>query len=189
MSDVIVAAGCPVVVDDCTATVIEAHGDTIVAPVQPVLVVEFGGPQGPPGLQGEQGLQGLQGEQGEPAAVATEAIEASEALAAGDLVNVYDNAGTPNCRKADASAVNAGKRAHGFVLSAVLSGATATVYFGDPDTAVAGLTSGPQFLSATVPGEATTVIPTGTGQFVQPVGVAVGATVLIFTPEPGYILA
>ena len=54
----------------------------------------------------------------------TAAITASEALSAGDLVNVW-NSGGPKVRKADAT--TAGKRAHGFVLSAVANGATATV--------------------------------------------------------------
>lgn len=121
----------------------------------------------------------------------TEPIVASEALAAGDLVNVYDNAGSANCRKADASAAAGAKRAHGFVLASVISSGTATVYFGDPNTAVTGLTSGTQFLSASTPGKSVSVgsIPTGSGQLVQQVGVAVGATVLVFAPNTGYILA
>lgn len=119
----------------------------------------------------------------------TAVVLASEALAAGDLVNIYDNSGTANVRKADASAANAGKRAHGFVLASVLSASSATVYFGDPDTACTGLTSGRQFLSATTPGKSTATAPVGSGNLVQGVGVAVGATVLIFEAEQGYVLA
>ena len=54
----------------------------------------------------------------------TRSIQASEALSAGDLVNIHDVSG-PRIRKADATA--AGKEAHGFVLSAISSGASGTV--------------------------------------------------------------
>lgn len=57
----------------------------------------------------------------------TAVIVASEALAAGDLVNIWNDGGTAKVRKADASV--AGKEAHGFVLAAVSNAANATVYF------------------------------------------------------------
>ena len=76
----------------------------------------------------------------------TQAIVASEALAAGDFVNVYDNASTPNCRKANAT--DSTKPAHGFVLSAVAAAGTATVYFRGTNNQVAGLTAGTYVLSA-----------------------------------------
>lgn len=66
----------------------------------------------------------------------TKIIVASEALAAGALVNVYDNAGVPNARNADATV--AGKEAVGFVLAAVASGANATVYFEGTITGLTG---------------------------------------------------
>lgn len=117
----------------------------------------------------------------------TASVVSSESLAAGDLVNVYNNAGTANVRKADASTT--GKEAHGFVLAAVTSPAAALVYFpGDEDTAVTGLTPGPQFLSATTPGKCTTTVPTGSGQTVQKVGTATSATNLIFEPMLSYVL-
>lgn len=116
----------------------------------------------------------------------TATIAASEALAAGDLVNVWNSSGA-KVRKADAS--SAGKEAHGFVLAAVSSGANATVYFEGTDTQVTGLTPGAQFLSATTPGQATNVAPSGTGQVVQRVGFAVGATALNFQSQPPIVLA
>ncbi len=100
-------------------------------------------------------------------------ITASEALAAGDLVNVWNSSGA-KVRKADASV--AGKEAHGFVLSAVLSSGAALVYFEGSNTQVSGLTPGPQFLSASTPGLATATAPSGSGNIVQRVGVATGAT-------------
>lgn len=116
----------------------------------------------------------------------TASIVSSENLAAGDLVNIYSNAGTANVRKADASTT---KPAHGFVLSAVTSPAAAVVYFDDFDTAVTGLTPGVQYLSDTTPGKSTTVVPTGAGHIVQQVGVAVTATSLMFETRDYYVLA
>ena len=81
----------------------------------------------------------------------TATIAASEALAAGDLVNIYNNAGTANVRKADGS--TSGKDAHGFVISAVLSLGNATVYFEGSNTQCTSLTPGVQFLSGTVAGD------------------------------------
>ena len=57
----------------------------------------------------------------------TATVQASEALAAGDVVNIWNNAGAFRVRKADATV--AGKEAHGFVLASVLLGANALVYF------------------------------------------------------------
>lgn len=116
----------------------------------------------------------------------TAAIVASEALAAGDLVNVWNNSGTANVRKADAS--TAGKEAHGFVLSAVASGSTATVYFEGTNTQMTGLTPGRQYLSTT-PGKCSATAPTGSGQVVQVVGFAISATAMNFQCELPITLA
>jgi hypothetical protein len=115
----------------------------------------------------------------------TKAIVASEALAAGDMVNVWNSTGA-KVRKADASV--AGKEAHGFVLAAVASSGTATVYFEGPNTQVTGLTPGSQFLSTT-PGLATAIAPTGSGNVVQRVGFAVAATEMNFQSQPPIVLA
>ena len=103
---------------------------------------------------------------------------ASEAIAAGDFVNVYSNAGTINIRKADATAP--AKFANGFVLSAVASSGTGTVYYGNLNTAQTGLTIGVlHYLSATTPGKATATAPTGTGQIVQQLGTAKSGSELL----------
>ena len=106
----------------------------------------------------------------------TSTITASEALAAGDLVNVYDSTGA-KCRKADAS--TAGKEAHGFVLASVLNNGAATVYFEGGNTQVTGLTPGKQYLSTT-PGLCAVAAPSASGNVVQRVGIATSATVLNF---------
>lgn len=116
----------------------------------------------------------------------TATITASEALAAGDLVNIWNSTGA-KVRKADASV--AGKEAHGFVLAAVLSAAAATVYFEGTDTQVTGQTPGPVFLSASTPGLATATAPSGTGQVVQRVGFATSATAINFQSQPPVVLA
>jgi hypothetical protein len=108
----------------------------------------------------------------------TASIVASENLAAGDLVNVWNNASAFNVRKADGS--TAGKEAHGFVLAGVSSAASATVYFEGSNTQCTGLTAGIQFLSATTPGKTTTTAPSTAGQVAQVVGFATSATTLNF---------
>ncbi|MGX5777505.1 hypothetical protein [Methylorubrum zatmanii] len=68
-------------------------------------------------------------------------VPASEALAAGAQVNLWSNGGVLSARNADASAANGGKRSDGFVIGAVSSGASATVYrSGGPNTGLSGLT-------------------------------------------------
>lgn len=105
-------------------------------------------------------------------------IEASEALAAGDMVNIYAG---PLCRKADASAVNAGEIAHGFVLNNVTSGADATIYFEGTNDQVSGLTPGTTYaLSHTTPGGVVALgsATTTPGHSLQVVGVATSASSL-----------
>lgn len=115
----------------------------------------------------------------------TATITASEALAAGDLVNVWNSSGA-KVRKADAT--TAGKEAHGFVLASVSSGATATVYFEGTNTSVSGLTPGVQYLGTTAGGSVGTA-PSGSGNAVQRVGFATSATSLNFQSQPPVVLA
>lgn len=115
----------------------------------------------------------------------TATITASEALAAGDFVNVWNSTGA-KVRKADAT--TSGKEAHGFVLSAVASGAAATVYFEGTNTSVTGRTPGPQFL-ATTAGTATSTAPSGAGNVVQRIGVATSTTAINFEANQPIVLA
>lgn len=117
----------------------------------------------------------------------TASIVASEALAAGDLVNIWNNGGTANVRKADASV--AGKEAMGFVLTAFASAATATVYFEGTNTQVTGQTPGRAYLSATTAGKSTATAPSAAGQVVQVVGYCTSATALNFQSELPITLA
>lgn len=115
----------------------------------------------------------------------TAVVTASEALAAGDLVNIWNSTGA-KVRKADAT--TAGKEAHGFVLAAVLSSGAATVYFEGSDTGVTGLTPGVQYLSTTA-GIASGTAPSGSGNVVQRVGFATSATSLNFQSNAPVVLA
>lgn len=105
----------------------------------------------------------------------TASLEASENLAAGDFVNVWDDAGTTKVRKANAGAI--GTRAHGFVLAAVTSGQNGLVYFEGNNNQVTGLTGGTNlFLSESTSGESTGTAPTGSGDIVQSLGISTSAT-------------
>jgi hypothetical protein len=110
----------------------------------------------------------------------TQTVVASEALSGGDFVNVFDNAGTPNVRKADA---DNNRPASGFVLSAVASAANATVYRSGSNTALTGLTAGTYYYLGVTAGAVSTGVPALSGNnLVQGLGYAVSATAIAFQP-------
>lgn len=107
----------------------------------------------------------------------TKTITASEALSAGDYVNVHNSTGL-KVRKADASSPS--KQAHGFVLAAVSNGASATVYYGNINNVLTGLTVGDElYLSGTTPGGVTATPPSTAGHIVQRLGVATATTEML----------
>lgn len=116
----------------------------------------------------------------------TAVIDASEGLAAGDWVNIWDDAGTAKVRKADATA--AGKEVHGFVLAAVTNWNPATVYFEGTNTQVTGQTPGPVWLQTTA-GAGGATAPSASGNLVQQVGVALSATSVNFERGMPVVLA
>ena len=115
----------------------------------------------------------------------TAALEAFGALAAGDLVNVFNDSGVMRVRKADASSGVA--PANGFVLEAYLATETATVYFSGLIGSLSGLTPGPHFLSTT-PGASNQVAPAVSGNIVQRIGVALNSTTVFFNPQDPILL-
>lgn len=115
----------------------------------------------------------------------TSIIVTSEALSAGDWVNIHNSTGA-KARKADASSV--GKEAHGFVLSAFASGASATVYFEGTNNQVTGQTAGVVFLSTT-PGIGSATAPSAAGNIVQRIGFATGTTSVNFQSNDPILLA
>lgn len=117
-------------------------------------------------------------------------VPASEALAAGDQVNLWLNAGVLSARKADATAASAGKRADGFVQSAVASGASATVYRnGGQNTGLTGLVIGTDYYLGAA-GAVTPTQNTTSGQTDQYIGKASAANVLDqLPPQPPVVNA
>lgn len=115
---------------------------------------------------------------------ATVSIVASENLSAGDFVNIYDNAGTVNCRKADNTN---GRPANGFVLSAVTATQSATVYLSGQNTQLSSLTRGANYFLGTG-GGVTTTAPSTTGYVIQYLGRAYATTAISFN-DNGYAIA
>lgn len=125
-----------------------------------------------------------------PTGVAPEVVTmvASEALSSGNWVNIYNNAGTRNCRKADASN-DYTKQAHGFVTAAVASSGTATVYLEGINSAVIptdGTTAGDVFLSTA--GACTLAAPTTAGYWNQLLGVYMPGSGVQFSHKVGCTL-
>jgi hypothetical protein len=120
-------------------------------------------------------------------AVDSKSITASENLAAGNLVNVWDDSGTVKVRKADAT--TAGKEANGYVLAGVSSGAAATVYFEQLITGLTSLTLGATYYLHTTAGGISTTAPCRSGNVVQRIGRAISATELLFQPSAPITLA
>lgn len=117
----------------------------------------------------------------------TISILTSENLSAGNVVNIWNNAGTANVRKADASN---GRLANGFVLAGTTSGQNATVYLEGTVTGVSGLTAGAKvFLSATTAGTVTNTAPSTAGQTLQQIGYALSTSSFTFSPSPEITLA
>ena len=111
-------------------------------------------------------------------------IVTSENLTAGNLVNIYDNSGTPTARNADASN---GRLATGFVLAGTTSPAQATVFFEGTITGLMGLTSGLMYLGVAGGASATPVSTSGYSS--QQIGTAISATEIIFQPLTAITLA
>jgi hypothetical protein len=106
----------------------------------------------------------------------------SDAVVPGQLVAVYNNAGTFTARLA--SAANNTKQAVGFTVEAVAIGGTSSIILLGSNPYLSGLTLGSQYyLSDVTAGAITAIKPVGAGKIVQPVGFAVSATELQFYPN------
>ena len=118
----------------------------------------------------------------------TQAV-ASEALGAGKYVQYHNNAGVFSARLADNSN---GRQADGFVLAAVASAATATVYPLDGTNAQqTGLTIGSRYWLGTAGGVTDTPLDetdvANANKISQYLGVAKSATELV-TDDDGYVV-
>ena len=113
---------------------------------------------------------------------------ATEPLAAGDLVNLYNQAGSIAVRKADAT--TEGKECSGFVKAAVANGAVATVYTsGNVLSGLTGLTPGARQFLHKVSGLRVETPPSSAGNIVQMLGIASSATSMVFEPEEPITIA
>jgi hypothetical protein len=118
----------------------------------------------------------------------TEAVLASESLTTGDLVQIWDDGGTPKVRRADATAINKFSTV-GFVLNNFALGETALVYFDGRITGLTGLTIGERYYTSETPGQITLTAPTTNEALVQAIGRALTATSLTFEKSVGIVLA
>jgi hypothetical protein len=102
---------------------------------------------------------------------------ASEDLSAGDYVNLHLST-TLKGRKADNSN---GRQADGFVLAAVSTGASGTLYTDGANSGVTGLTVAARYFLGTSGGVTATVPAAGSNVIIQPLGIAKSATELVNT--------
>ncbi len=117
----------------------------------------------------------------------TKSLVTSENLSAGNLVNVYDNGGTPTARKADGTAE--GKECYGFVLAGTTSPAAATVYLSGTITGLTSLTPGARYYLDATAGAATATPLSTSGNVSQFIGVAISATEISFDADEPITLA
>lgn len=113
----------------------------------------------------------------------TVSAPASEALTAGAFVNLFDNNGALGARLADNSN---GRPAHGYVNSAVVSGAAATINrLNTVNANRSGLTAGKEYWLGTAGGVIVTALDpadaANVGKVDQYLGVAKSATELVTT--------
>lgn len=127
----------------------------------------------------------------DPSMIQGESVEsfvAFEAIAAGDLVNVFDDGGTAKVRKA----TNTGEatRAHGFAPSSILITATGDIYMWSATIAgLSGLTVGGRYVLGTAGGVLiASSSPTADSTIVQQVGVAKTTTVFEFNADMTVII-
>lgn len=112
-------------------------------------------------------------------------LPTSEDLAAGKLVNVFDDSGTVKVRLASKSQ---SRPADGYVKAGFLTGADATVYLEGINNQLAGLSPGDVWLGDA--GDVTQTPPaSGSGGIAQLVGTAFSATELDFEKEQPIALA
>lgn len=113
-------------------------------------------------------------------------MTASEDLAAGNFVNIHASTGA-KIRKADAD--DDTRPVHGFVPVAILNTASGVVILpGRKLSGLSGLTAGAVHYLSTTGGAITDTPPSGAGNLVQEVGVAISATELLFNPKMGITL-
>lgn len=112
---------------------------------------------------------------------------ASESITAGNIVNLWDDAGTLSVRKADSSN---GRRACGFVKESKSTGQSVSVFMEGSITNVTSVVPGqPYFLSEVTAGEITDTAPTTSGYMSQEIGYGTSTSSVSFEPQTPITLA
>lgn len=111
----------------------------------------------------------------------TTSLPTSDNLTIGDVVRIFDNAGTSTAGLADATSYD--NRAEGYVLANTTAPGVAVVYLDGIITDLTGLTPGePVYTSLTPGGITQTAIPEVSGNINQEIGIAISATEVSFRP-------
>lgn len=99
-------------------------------------------------------------------------LEATEDIAAGDFVNIYDDAGDPRVQLADAT--DPTKPANGYAPAAIADTASGQVLpLAGMNSGVSPAFTGAAWLSVTVPGGYQNSAPSSVGEIEQPLGTAI----------------
>lgn len=110
----------------------------------------------------------------------------SENIAAGAVINLWNNAGVLNVRNANAT--NNTKPCHGYAPATIVSPARGEiVLFNGLCTSIAGMTPGQRYWLHTVNGLIVNAPPVAAGNIEQAVGLALSATVLYFITDLDFI--
>jgi hypothetical protein len=107
-------------------------------------------------------------------------VEADGPIDAGELLNIYDDAGDAKVRLADAG--DPAKFCNGFAMAAAADGAPCTIMSTGINKQVSPAATGPVWLSEATPGGYTFTAPSATGEIVQPVGTAIEGVGILFNP-------
>lgn len=113
-------------------------------------------------------------------------ILSAEAISAGKYVNIYDDAGTPKVRLADATN---DRPAHGFVRDAFISGAQAKVVFEGKNDDLTALVAGSRVFLGAAGGVTVTPPSAPTSLISQLLGVAISSTEIDTDIEDAVVLA
>jgi hypothetical protein len=104
---------------------------------------------------------------------------ANETLAFGSFINLHNNAGVINARKANAAS-GLVKPAHGYCSQAggITAGNRGEIILSQGLLGIGGVSPGAPIYLSTTPGVATLVAPTGAGQLEQFLGIAVATDIV-----------
>ena len=110
-------------------------------------------------------------------------VPAAEAINYGQLVNIFDNAGTMSAKLADAT--DATRPCLGIsntIGTVAIAGTVEVVLPGAYVSSVGGLTPGELYYLSTTPGTGSNAAPGAAGNIIQPLGFAVATAGFFFNP-------